>query len=54
MVGGGEDEVLDGDDFEEVFVVAHELLQGGVEGSGADILGRCGFGAEEDEEEERI
>lgn len=52
MVGGGEDEVLDGDDFEEVFIVAHQLLEGGVAGSRADVLGRRGFGAGEDVEKD--
>lgn len=37
---------MDGDDFEEVFVVGHVFFEGGVSGPGGDILGRGGFGAE--------
>lgn len=45
VFGVGENEVLDGDDFEEVFVRIHEFFESGVSGSGGYILGRGGFGA---------
>lgn len=34
------------EDFEEVFVGVHEFLESWVSGSGGDVLGRGGFGAE--------
>lgn len=46
VFGVGEDEVLDGENFEEVFVGVHEFLESWVSGSGGDVLSRGGFGAE--------
>ncbi|KAK3026143.1 hypothetical protein RJ639_042586, partial [Escallonia herrerae] len=43
--GGGEEEVLDGGDFEEILVGVHVLFEGGVSGSGGDVLGGGGFSA---------
>ncbi|KAK2979229.1 hypothetical protein RJ640_009627 [Escallonia rubra] len=43
--GGGEEEVLDGDNFEEILVGVHVLFEGGVSGSGGDVLGGGGFSA---------
>lgn len=43
---GGEDEILDEDDFEEVFVIVHELFKGRISSSGGYILCRGGLGTD--------
>lgn len=45
FVWGGENEVLDSDDFEQVLVLVHEFLESWIDGARGNVLRRCGFGA---------
>lgn len=43
----GENEVLDGNHLQQVFVLTHQLLKGGVACSRGHVLGGCSFGTAE-------